>query len=133
MARFIAQIVVLGGQIIGKAFAQALRQEFQSGNAARRAAGSAQQGSKQAAKDNLMGMTVDEAKEILNIKELDPKLIEKNYDYLFGINDKKKGGSFYLQSKVFRAKERLDKELEVENKTNNEAGKSNDKINEDAK
>ena len=29
-AKFIAQIVVLGGQIIGKAFAQALKQEFQS-------------------------------------------------------------------------------------------------------
>jgi len=28
-AKFIAQIIVLGGQIIGKAFAQALRQEFQ--------------------------------------------------------------------------------------------------------
>lgn len=29
-ARFIAQIIVLGGQVIGRAFAKALRQEFQS-------------------------------------------------------------------------------------------------------
>jgi import inner membrane translocase subunit TIM16 len=29
------------------------------------------------------------------------------------LNDKKKGGSFYLQSKVYRAKERLDEELKV--------------------
>eukprot|EP00794_Sanderia_malayensis_P020222 gene20222-22198_t len=113
MAKFIAQIIVLGGQIVGRAFTQALKQEFQSGNAARRAAGSSQQGSKQAAKDSLMGMNLDEAKEILNVKELDPKLIEKNFDYLFAINDKKKGGSFYLQSKIFRAKERIDKELGV--------------------
>jgi mitochondrial import inner membrane translocase subunit TIM16 len=29
------------------------------------------------------------------------------------MNDKAKGGSFYLQSKVFRAKERLDEELKT--------------------
>lgn len=29
-AKFIAQIIILGGQVIGRAFAQALRQEFQS-------------------------------------------------------------------------------------------------------
>lgn len=37
--------------------------------------------------------------------------IQKRYEYLFSINDKSKGGSFYLQSKIFRAKERLDKEI----------------------
>jgi len=29
-ARFIAQIIILGGQVVGRAFAQALKQEFQS-------------------------------------------------------------------------------------------------------
>lgn len=120
MARFIAQIIVLGGQIIGKAFTQALRQEFQAGNAARRAAGSAQEGSKQAAKNSLMGMTLDEAMQILNVKELDPEKVDNNYKYLFDINDKKKGGSFYLQSKVFRAKERIDDELGDQQKKSNE-------------
>lgn len=37
--------------------------------------------------------------------------IQKRYEYLFSINDKSKGGSFYLQSKIYRAKERLDKEI----------------------
>ena len=111
MAKFIAQIIVLGGQIIGKAFTQALRQEFQAGNAARRAAGSAQEGSKQAAKNSLMGMTLEEAMQILNVKELEVEKVDENFKYLFDINDKKKGGSFYLQSKVFRAKERIDQEL----------------------
>jgi mitochondrial import inner membrane translocase subunit TIM16 len=32
---------------------------------------------------------------------------------LFGVNDKAKGGSFYLQSKIFRAKERIDEELKA--------------------
>ena len=111
MAKFIAQIIVLGGQIVAKAFTQALRQEFQAGNAARRAAGSAQEGTRQAAKNSLMGMTLEEAQQILNVKELNPESVEKNFKYLFEINDKKKGGSFYLQSKVFRAKERLDEEF----------------------
>lgn len=29
-AKFIAQIIILGGQVIGRAFAQALKQEFRS-------------------------------------------------------------------------------------------------------
>lgn len=56
-------------------------------------------------------MTLEEAKQILNIERLDPELVRKNYDHLFSVNDKSKGGSFYLQSKVFRAKERIDHEL----------------------
>lgn len=42
---------------------------------------------------------------------MDPKEIEANYKHLFNINEKSKGGSFYLQSKVFRAKERIDEEI----------------------
>lgn len=126
MAKFIAQIIVLGGQIVGKAFAQALRQEFQTGNAAKRAAGSAQEGSKQAAKNSLMGMSVDEAKQILNVKELNPESIEQNYTHLFDLNDKKKGGSFYLQSKIFRAKERLDEETGAAQKINENEAKADD-------
>lgn len=59
----------------------------------------------------MSGITLEEAQEILNISKLDPELAQKNYDYLFSINDKSKGGSFYLQSKIFRAKERIDEEL----------------------
>jgi len=56
---------------------------------------------------------VQEAKQILNVQDLDQELIQKNYDHLFKINEKKVGGSFYLQSKVVRAKERLDEELRI--------------------
>ncbi|RCN32654.1 ribosomal RNA large subunit methyltransferase J [Ancylostoma caninum] len=55
---------------------------------------------------------IQESLQILNIKPpIDPKEVEKNYDHLFNINDKTKGGSFYLQSKIYRAKERIDEEL----------------------
>lgn len=57
-------------------------------------------------------MTLDEAKQILNVNDLKSlEEITKNYEHLFAVNDKSKSGSFYLQSKVFRAKERIDHEL----------------------
>ncbi|XP_031566078.1 mitochondrial import inner membrane translocase subunit tim16-B-like isoform X2 [Actinia tenebrosa] len=115
MAKFIAQIIILGGQVIGRAFAQALKQEFRSGDATRRAAASSGEGAKRAATNSMMGMTIQEAKQILNVQELDKEVIQKNFDHLFKINDKKAGGSFYLQSKVVRAKERIDEELTQQN------------------
>ena len=60
-----------------------------------------------------MGMTLDEAKQILNLDELNPEQMQKNYEHLFHVNDKKQGGSFYLQSKVVRAKERIDQEIQL--------------------
>lgn len=59
----------------------------------------------------ILGLTLEEAKDILNVRELDSEIIQKNYEHLFNVNDKSRGGSFYLQSKVFRAKERIDDEL----------------------
>lgn len=59
-------------------------------------------------------MTLQEAQQILNIDTrqiANPEILEKNFNHLFAVNDKAKGGSLYLQSKVFRAKERLDEEI----------------------
>lgn len=56
-------------------------------------------------------MTLEEAQQILNVNKVDPEEAQKSYDHLFEVNDKAKGGSFYLQSKVFRAKERIDEEI----------------------
>uniref|UniRef100_A0A8D2M2X1 Uncharacterized protein n=1 Tax=Zonotrichia albicollis TaxID=44394 RepID=A0A8D2M2X1_ZONAL len=47
----------------------------------------------------------------------------QNYDHLFKVNDKSVGGSFYLQSKVVRAKERLDEELRIQAKGDKEKGR----------
>ena len=48
--------------------------------------------------------------EVLNLKEAEAsrKAVARQYDKYFAANDVAKGGSFYLQSKVFRAKEALD-------------------------
>lgn len=59
-------------------------------------------------------MTLEEAKQILNIDDVkNVEGISKNYEHLFNVNERSKGGSFYLQSKVFRAKERLDHEIKA--------------------
>ena len=63
-------------------------------------AGGGKEGANSAAKDNLAGITLQESKQILNVSKLDAAEIEKNFDHLFKVNDKSKGGSFYLQSKV---------------------------------
>lgn len=76
----------------------------------------------------MTGITLDEAQQILNLNDLkDVEQVNKSYEHLFNVNDKSKGGSFYLQSKVFRAKERIDEELAERKKKKppNEEEKSN--------
>ena len=112
MAKYLVQIIVLGSQVIGKAFARALRQEIAASQEAARRAGGGQQGSQRVAANTKTGLTLEEALKILNVDKPDQTdSIERNYKYLMEANDRKKGGSFYLQSKVFRAKERLDEEI----------------------
>ena len=45
--------------------------------------------------------SLQEARRILNVdKDLNTEQIEQHYKHLFDVNDKSKGGSLYLQSKV---------------------------------
>lgn len=117
MAKYIAQIIVLGTQVVGRAFARALKQEIQaSQQAAKRSTANAGQTQKQRMDNLKTGLTLEEAQQILNVNELDKEAVQKSYDHLFAVNDKAKGGSFYIQSKVFRAKERLDQEIKSQGK-----------------
>lgn len=75
-----------------------------------------------AAASRIIGISLQEAQQILNVSNLNPEEIQKNYDHLFKVNDKSVGGSFYLQSKVVRAKERLDEELRIQAKDEKEKG-----------
>lgn len=115
MAKYLAQIIVLGTQVIGRAFARALRQEIAASQEAARRAGGGAKGAQRAAANAKTGLTLDEALRILNVEKPDQKdIIEKNYKFLMEANDRNKGGSFYLQSKVVRAKERIDQEIQHE-------------------
>ncbi|XP_024615243.1 mitochondrial import inner membrane translocase subunit TIM16 isoform X1 [Neophocaena asiaeorientalis asiaeorientalis] len=111
-AKYLAQIIVMGVQVVGRAFARALQQEFAASRAAADARGRA--GHQSAAASNLSGLSLQEAQQILNVSKLSPEEIQKNYEHLFKVNDKSVGGSFYLQSKVVRAKERLEEELRIQ-------------------
>ncbi|XP_025714895.1 mitochondrial import inner membrane translocase subunit TIM16 isoform X2 [Callorhinus ursinus] len=97
-AKYLAQIIVMGVQVVGRAFARALRQEFAASRAAADARGRA--GHQSAAASNLSGLSLQEAQQILNVSKLSPEEIQKNYEHLFKVNDKSVGGSFYLQSKL---------------------------------
>ncbi|XP_029172336.1 mitochondrial import inner membrane translocase subunit Tim16 [Nylanderia fulva] len=113
MAKYLIQIIVMGTQVVGKAFARALRQEIAASQEAARRAGGGRQGAQHAAANTRAGITLDEALRILNAERPDQtELIEKNYKYLMEANDRSKGGSFYLLSKVVRAKERIDEEVQ---------------------
>ncbi|KAG0175323.1 hypothetical protein DFQ28_001853 [Apophysomyces sp. BC1034] len=116
-ARLIAQIVVSLGSVVGRAFLAAYQQA--AANAAHGGGRAARAtGKKEAVLDALTrkaGMSMEEACQILNVtKEADMAKLTKNYEHLFNVNETAKGGSFYLQSKVVRAKERFEMELAEE-------------------
>jgi len=124
MAKYLVQIVVAGAQVAGRAFARALKQEYAASQQAAKNAGGGRQGARKAQADTVSGMSLQEAKQVLNVSDItDQEEMTKNYDHLFGVNDKSKGGSLYLQSKVVRAKERIDMELLNLQKTEKEKKK----------
>jgi len=114
--KLIAQIVTAGVQIVGRAFSKALREEIAKSRAAasQRATKSGAEQSQTSAANAVSGMTVEEAMRILNVEDIhDAEKLQASFERLFEMNEKTKGGSFYLQSKVFRAKERIDDELKA--------------------
>ena len=62
-------------------------------------------------------MTLDEACKILNVKQpakgeaANMEDVMDRFKRLFDANNPEKGGSFYLQSKVVRARERIEAEM----------------------
>ncbi|KNE55388.1 hypothetical protein AMAG_17775 [Allomyces macrogynus ATCC 38327] len=132
LPKVIAQVVLTGAQIFGRAFADAYKQA--AANAARQSASASgpQRGPANAdgstnVSDDLTfktGLTLDEAANILNLKKEPLPTQEEvlaRYETMFKQNDPEKGGSWYLQAKVFRARERFDLELAEALKVSNPA------------
>ncbi|CAO3626407.1 unnamed protein product [Cunninghamella blakesleeana] len=121
-ARILAQVIVSLGTVVGRAFFAAYKQAAANAAAGGGAAAAAR-GGKEGVIDALTrktGMSIEEACQILNVsKDADIALLTKHYEHLFNVNEVEKGGSFYLQSKVVRAKERLDLERAEELKKQN--------------
>jgi mitochondrial import inner membrane translocase subunit TIM16 len=103
-----------GSRILGRSFVAAYKQA-QAASAYQRA--QAKAGNTTAGRASLSsGMTLDEACRILNVKppaggQANVEEVLERYKRLFDANDPQKGGSFYLQSKIVRAKERFEREL----------------------
>lgn len=104
-AKVIAQLVVNGVTIFSKAFFSAYQQALRNAKA-----GGAPNAVNQIIKHHLRA---DEAYKIMDIEkeDLNRKTLDEKFKKLFEANNPDKGGSFYLQSKVFRSKEVLDAEL----------------------
>ena len=112
--RIITQVVIVGTRVLGRAFAEAYRQASASQQHARQAAKSGASNTVNSLASS--GLTLDESCKILNVKppqggKTDMEHVTERFKSLFDRNDPNKGGSFYLQSKVLRARERI--ELEV--------------------
>jgi len=114
--RIITQVVLIGTRVLGRAFAEAYKQAASS-SAYQRAQAKAGNVSASGRANLSSGMTLDEACKILNVKPPangrveNPEEIFERFKKLFDANDPQKGGSFYLQSKVLRARERLEAEI----------------------
>ncbi|KAI9799629.1 MAG: mitochondrial import inner membrane translocase subunit TIM16 [Piccolia ochrophora] len=111
--RIIAQIVFTGSRVLGRAVVEAYRQAAAS---SKYAATAGKNNPSAAANLASAGLTLDEACKILNVRP--PRAGKANMDdvlerfkKLFDLNDPGKGGSFYLQSKVLRARERIEMEV----------------------
>lgn len=99
--------------MFGRAFAEAYKQA-QASSAYARAAAKDDPGAVRTM--GASGLTLDEACKILNVKPpqggiTNMEAVMERFKKLYDINDPKTGGSFYLQSKVLRARERIEAEV----------------------
>lgn len=58
MAKYLAQIIVLGGQAVARAFGRAIKQEYAASQEAARRAGGGQQGNQRAAANAQSGKNI---------------------------------------------------------------------------
>ena len=101
--RLLANLIVMGSGVVLRAVSQAYRQAIVNAGKT----GVAQETVQNMAHKVSKTMTEHEARQILGVAQHTPwEDVLKKYDTLFENNTRV--GSFYLQSKVFRAKECLE-------------------------
>ncbi len=100
----IAQIILMGAGYLGRAVVQAYQQALVN---SARSGGAAAAGAARSVRGR---MGAQEASEILGVKpDAGLKDIYSKYDKLFSVNNPAKGGSLYLQAKIYNAKVELEK------------------------
>ncbi|KAF7845880.1 hypothetical protein BT93_L0200 [Corymbia citriodora subsp. variegata] len=110
--RIVTQVFVTGARVFGRAFAEAYRHASATSAYNKAMGGSGASGNTLSSS----GLTLGEACQILNVSPpkggvVNTELVTERFKKLFDLNDPKKGGSFYLQSKILRARERIDLEV----------------------
>ncbi|KAF1812922.1 cochaperone Pam16 [Eremomyces bilateralis CBS 781.70] len=110
--RIITQVVLTGTRVVGRAFAEAYRQA----SASQKYAAAGGKNSSSGGTFASSGLTLDEACKILDVAPpkggaMNAEQVMERFKRLFDQNDPKKGGSFYLQSKILRARERIEMEV----------------------
>ncbi|KAF8357353.1 hypothetical protein PRIPAC_92348, partial [Pristionchus pacificus] len=117
MWRNMVKVALAAGEAFGKALTKAVKEEMKATQQAAERHAASSGGSREDTRQNAnanarLGISLEESLKILDVKEpLNEKEVKERYEFLFPLNDKTKGGSFYLQSKIYRAKERIDEEL----------------------
>ncbi|KAH8691145.1 cochaperone Pam16 [Talaromyces proteolyticus] len=111
--RILTTIVVTSTRVFGRAFMEAYKQASASSKYAAEIKKGNITGASTYASN---GLTLDEACRILNVKppqagEAQMENVMGRFKKLFDLNDPQKGGSFYLQSKILRARERIEMEI----------------------
>ncbi|KAJ5975359.1 Pam16-domain-containing protein [Penicillium waksmanii] len=91
--RIVSQVIITGARVFGRAFGEAYKQAQATGkhNAGKKGGSAFSGGS---------GITLDDVEHVM-----------ERFKKLFDLNDPQKGGSFYLQSKILRARERIEMEV----------------------
>lgn len=112
--RFVVTAFLTGSRILGRSFMAAYKQAQAASQYQRAQAKAGGSASGRASLSS--GMTLDEACKILNVKppaggQAPVEEVMERYKRLFDANEPQNGGSFYLQSKIVRAKERFEREL----------------------
>lgn len=118
--RLIVNVIFTGASVFGRAFTEAYKQAAKASAAGGASAGGAVK------VGSAGGVPVDEALKILDLdrKDLNLDKLTEKYNYLFEVNGKEKGNSFYMQSKVYFAMDTLKKELDYLQKIKKEKGES---------
>jgi import inner membrane translocase subunit TIM16 len=117
LGRVVAQVVIAGVAVLARAipaaYGAALANARKSG-ADKAAEEAARKGASFLGKARI---SKDEALQILNLSEGEAtaEAVQKQYERYFEANKVEKGGSFYLQSKIYRAKELLDEYVKEKN------------------
>lgn len=100
LARAVAQTVVFCVNVVSKAFMQAYSKAQAGGGSAGTAARGAVTGGSR--------MPLDQARQVLNLeKAFTREDVAAQFEKYYASNDPDKGGSFYVQSKVFQARDTL--------------------------